>query len=82
MTQIVKQHFFFNWCLYEIHDGEIDSTLMLFGGGTSFHLSGYVNSQNNRYWSAENPMLIHEGGWCVHAVSVLGLLAPLFSLGP
>ena len=41
-----------------------------------------MNSQNNGYWSAENPMLIHEGGWCVHAVSVLGLLAPFFSLRP
>jgi hypothetical protein len=51
--------FFFNWCLYEIHDGEIDSTFILFGCETWFHLSGYVNSQNNRYWSTENTMLIH-----------------------
>jgi hypothetical protein len=25
-----------------------------------FHLSRNVNSYNNRYWSEENPMLIHE----------------------
>jgi len=24
------------------------------------YLSEYVNSQNNRYWSAENPMLNHK----------------------
>lgn len=69
MTQIVKQDFFF-----EVHDGEIDPTFMF----AWFHLSGYVNSQNNRNLSAENRMLIHEGGWCVHAGSVLGLLAPIF----
>ncbi|KAF2355783.1 RNA-polymerase II-associated protein 3-like C-terminal domain [Trinorchestia longiramus] len=25
-----------------------------------FHLSGYVNKQNCRYWSAENPKIVHE----------------------
>jgi hypothetical protein len=25
-----------------------------------YTLSGYVNSQNNRYWSKENPHAIHE----------------------
>ncbi|PNF15009.1 hypothetical protein B7P43_G18336, partial [Cryptotermes secundus] len=25
-----------------------------------FHLSGYVNSQNNRIWSSENPHVSHE----------------------
>jgi hypothetical protein len=25
-----------------------------------FHLSGHVNSQNTRYWAAENPHLVHE----------------------
>jgi hypothetical protein len=25
-----------------------------------FHLSGYVNSQNSRFWSSENPHLFHE----------------------
>jgi hypothetical protein len=37
-----------------------------------FHLSGYVNSQNSRFWSSENPHLLHEvplhshkiGCWC------------------
>jgi hypothetical protein len=25
-----------------------------------FHLSGYVNAQNTRYWSTENPHMLHE----------------------
>lgn len=25
-----------------------------------FHLSRNVGSHNNRYWSTENPMLVHE----------------------
>jgi hypothetical protein len=24
------------------------------------HLSGYVNSQNNKIWSSENPHVLHE----------------------
>jgi hypothetical protein len=39
---------------------EIDPTLILFSDEARFHLSGYINSKNNRYWSAENPILIHE----------------------
>jgi len=27
----------------------------------SFHLSGYVNSQNTLIWAAENPHTLHEG---------------------
>jgi hypothetical protein len=43
-----------------------------------------VNSQNNRYWSAENPRLIHElplhdegiGVWCV--ISAHRITKPIF----
>jgi hypothetical protein len=43
-----------------------------------------VNSQNNRYWSAENPRLIHElplhderiGAWC--AISACRIIGPIF----
>ena len=46
-----------------------------------FHLSGYVNKQNYRFWGTENPRLIHEESlhplkvtaWCaVHAGGVIG----------
>ncbi|PNF34202.1 hypothetical protein B7P43_G17545, partial [Cryptotermes secundus] len=49
-----------------------------------FHLSGYVNSQNNRIWSSENPNVLHEkplhcqkiGVWC--AVSRRRIVGSIF----
>lgn len=49
-----------------------------------FHLSGYVNKQNFRYWSAVNPQELHERPlhsakvtvWC--AVSSNGIIGPYF----
>lgn len=49
-----------------------------------FHLSGYINTQNSRYWAAENPNIIHEaplhpekvGVWC--AVSATRIVGPIF----
>lgn len=43
---------FVNWHLHGVHDGEIDLTLILFGGKVWLLLRGCVNSQNKRYWSA------------------------------
>lgn len=52
-----------------------------------FHLSGYVNSQNTRIWSTENPHVFHEtplhclkiGVWC--AVSRRRIVGPIFYEG-
>ncbi len=52
-----------------------------------FHLSGYVNSQNNRYWSGENPHRFEEtslhplkiGVWC--AMSRRRIVGPIFFEG-
>jgi hypothetical protein len=49
-----------------------------------FHLSGYVNSQNSRFWSNENPHLFHKaplhsqktGCWC--AISRKRIVGPIF----
>jgi hypothetical protein len=49
-----------------------------------FHLSGYVNSQNSRFWSSENAHLFHEvplhsqkiGCWC--AISRKRIVGPIF----
>lgn len=49
-----------------------------------FHLSGFVNKQNFRYWSEENPGAIHEKPlhaekvtvWC--AMSARGIIGPFF----
>jgi len=54
----------------------------LFGDAVWFHINGYENSQNNRYWCAENCMLVREaplrgckvGVWCaVSATRIIGL---------
>jgi hypothetical protein len=49
-----------------------------------FHLSGYVNTQNSRLWSSENPYAVHEkplhgqklGVWVV--ISRGRIVGPLF----
>lgn len=49
-----------------------------------FHLSGFVNKQNFRYWAEENPRLLHETPlhaqkvtvWC--AMSANGIIGPYF----
>ena len=49
-----------------------------------FHLSGYLNSQNSRYWSAHNPRQIFEvpqhdrkiGVWC--AITSHRIIGPIF----
>jgi hypothetical protein len=49
-----------------------------------FHLSGFVNKQNFRYWAIENPKTMHEKPlhcekvtvWC--ALSAFGIIGPYF----
>ena len=50
-----------------MHAGELDPTFFLFSGKACFRIRGYVDSQYKSYWSAENPMVIHEGS--SHVVS-------------
>ena len=57
---------------------------VFFTDEASFHLSGYVNSQNYRTWKTENPHNYTEtplhpqkiGVWC--AISRLRIIGPLF----
>jgi hypothetical protein len=75
---------FVNWYLDGVHGRQIDFTLILFSDETWFHCSGYENSQNNRYWPAENPVLIQKvplhdikfGVWC--AMSANKIVEPIF----
>jgi hypothetical protein len=45
---------FVKWYLHGMKNGEIDTKLVL-SGEAWFHLGGYVNSQNKRYWSVKQP---------------------------
>jgi hypothetical protein len=40
--------------LCTVHYGVLDPKLTLFTDEAWFHLSGYINAQNNRYWSSIN----------------------------
>jgi hypothetical protein len=77
--------YFCNWFFQSVHDGEDDPQLVFFFSDEAwFSLRGEVNSQNNQYWSAENPRFIHKlplhyertGIWC--ATSVRRITGPIF----
>jgi len=63
-------------------DGVISTLLMI--DETHFHLSGYVNKQNYRYWAPENPQELHQRPlhnkrltvWC--GIASFGILGPYF----
>ncbi|RWS10786.1 uncharacterized protein B4U80_09266, partial [Leptotrombidium deliense] len=60
------------------------STEIFFTDEAWFHLSGYVNSQNCRFWSADKPRKVVEsplhpqkvGVWC--AISHRRIIGPIF----
>ncbi|CAB3262266.1 unnamed protein product [Arctia plantaginis] len=71
-------------------EDEVDdfSTKIIMSDEAHFHLNGYVNKQNYRFWGTENPRVMHEEplhplkvtAWCaVHAGGVIG---PFFSRTP
>jgi hypothetical protein len=75
---------FCNWTLKNVHDGLVDPQLLFITDEASFHLSGYVNSQNTRIWSGQNTHAVHQtplhdikiGVWC--ALSARGIIGPAF----
>nr|XP_020451198.1 uncharacterized protein LOC109957565 [Monopterus albus] len=72
------------WLLTVITDGHVNPLLYFMTDEAWFHLSGHVNTQCTRYWSAESPHLTHEtplhdqkiGVWC--AVSGTRIVGPIF----
>jgi hypothetical protein len=74
---------FCSWFLRSVVEGEIDPQLTFFSDETWFHLQGYISTQNNRYWSSQNPHLTHEvqlhpvkvGVWCAVSARIVG---PMF----
>jgi hypothetical protein len=54
-------------CGQQSHDGEICPKLILFNDEARFHLSGRLNSQNNKFPSLIREVQLHEimvGVWC------------------
>jgi inhibitor of nuclear factor kappa-B kinase subunit alpha len=58
--------------------------LTFFSDEAWFHMQGYINMQNNRYWSSQNSHLTHKvllypvkvGVWC--AVRAIRIVGPVF----
>jgi hypothetical protein len=72
------------WFQQSVYDGMVDPDLVFYTNEAWFYLGGYVNSQNNYYWSAEKPLSIHEVPlhdvkirvWC--AISAYRIIGPVF----
>jgi hypothetical protein len=56
----VSRVHFYSWFLQSVIKSEINPRLTFFSDGACFHLQGYINTQNNCYWSSQNPHLTHE----------------------
>jgi hypothetical protein len=69
---------------YSVIEGEINPQSEFFPDEAWFHLHGIINTQNNCYWSSQNPHLTHEvtlhpvkvGVWC--AISARKIVGPMF----
>jgi hypothetical protein len=48
------------WCQESVFNGLTDPELIFYSEEAWFNWSSYVNSQNNRYWSTENPHAVCE----------------------
>jgi hypothetical protein len=75
---------FCSWFLQSFVKGEVNQQLAFFFDEAWFHLQGYINKQNNCYWSSQNPHLTHKirlhpvkvGVW--FAVSARRIVVPVF----
>lgn len=87
-TDYTKRVRYCRWLLNFVNEnGQDVFDRVYFSDEAWFHLSGYVNSQNNRYWSSENPNQFEEtslhpqkiGVWC--AMSRKKIIGPIFFSG-
>jgi hypothetical protein len=66
------------WYHRWVYNGEVDPSLILFSEVAWFHIHEWVNCQNNRFWPAKNPMLLHKEplldvmGRCAMSARILG----------
>jgi hypothetical protein len=71
------------WFQELVFNGLFDPKLKFYFDEVWYTLSGYINNQNNRYWSRENPHDVHEvplhdlkvGVWC--AISAWRAIQPM-----
>jgi transcriptional antiterminator len=61
---------FCSWFLQSVVKCEIDPHLTFFSDDACFHLQGYIITQNNSYWSSQNPQLTESPApssesWCL-----------------
>ena len=61
-------------------DGVINTVLMI--DEAHFHLSGYMNKQNYRYWAPENPQELHQHALHSERLTVWCGIASFAVLGP
>jgi hypothetical protein len=55
---------------------------MLMSDKAHFHLSGFVNKQNFRYWCDVNPMVLHEGPLHSYEVALWYAVSGKVIIGP
>jgi hypothetical protein len=80
----LKRFEFADVLLPMISDGKINPKHVWFSDEAHFHLDGYVNKQNWRFWGNENPHIVHQKSlhprrttvWC--ALSAHGIIGPVF----
>jgi hypothetical protein len=73
---------FYSRLLQSVAKGEIDSELAFFSDEAWFHLPGYISTQNNRYWSSQNPHLTHDVPAPSSEVGVLCAVSERRVVGP
>jgi hypothetical protein len=78
---------FCNWFINHAHDRLLEPKTTFFTDEANINLSLYVNSQNNMYWSSENPHALiklplydqEAGIWCV--ISAKRIIGQIFYEG-
>jgi hypothetical protein len=83
-TDRISRMNYCNWLLQFVRNGKKSMDNLYFSDEAWFHLDGYVNSQNSRIWSTDNPHAIYEkplyaqkiGVWC--AISRIKIIGPIF----
>jgi hypothetical protein len=82
--KVITRRTDFSNFLLAVCDSVLDPQLTLFTDEAWFHLSGYANAQNNRYWSSIHPRQTSEvplpnqkiSVWC--AIAATQIVGPIF----